>query len=72
MLQGSRRHTFALGEFSLFFESMTIIKKQSLAKRLRSRTADESKKNVFILDGLLADEKEANIVQCYYTRLKTT
>ncbi|XP_045195642.2 kelch-like protein 6 isoform X1 [Mercenaria mercenaria] len=65
----SNRTLNDIGEYAI--TSRTWSKCGELNTPVRSTTAAVSKEKIFIFGGLLADEKETNIVQCFDTRLKT-
>jgi hypothetical protein len=65
----SSRTLSDIGEYAI--SSHTWSHTGDLVTAVRSTTAAVSKEKIFIFGGLLADEKETNIVQCFDTRLKT-
>lgn len=58
-----------VGEYTI--SSRTWTSCGQLSTPIRSTTAAVNKEKIFVFGGLLADEKETNIIQCFDTRLKT-
>lgn len=65
----SSRTLSDISEYSI--SSRTWASIGSLTTAVRSMTAAVSKEKVFVFGGLLADEKETNVVQYFDTRLRT-
>lgn len=65
----SNRTLCDIGEYAI--SSRTWSSCGELTTPVRSTTAAVSKEKIFIFGGLLSDEKETKIVQCFDTRLKT-
>lgn len=64
----SNRTLSDIGEYAI--TSRTWSQCGELVTAVRSMTAAVCKEKIFIFGGLLADEKETDIVQCFDTRLK--